>query len=456
MKQIVFLLAAVFFVVLPFSCTEPTLIGSQLLEEDQASLNFTNELAVAATTIEGTPVPTHNESITFQLTRFLFGQIEDPVFGKSTASLYSQMSSGTDSLYIASAVTIDSVILSMGYDSVGVFGDVSQAFEVEVFRLEEDLQNATEYYSNQNFMTSAEPIGKSSFIPVFDSLSIIDYSGETPMIVKERPHVRIPLDLEFGEALFADPTIYQSEEAFAAAFKGFLVRPTNTTPGLASFSFVNTISRITVYYTSVFGDVKREYRYPFQFINARFSNFLHELEGSESGNAINVTMPDFLYLQGMQGQNIEVSFPDISTLGTSTIVNKAELELTVVATDTTALVGQIIPTKTDAGGRTIINDILSSFRGAGNTLLTSVTGGVPIIEEVNGTTVIKYRLNVSSHFQDIIDGTVENKITLSAGMEENRYYVRTLTKAETANRVVFYGPSHPTFAPKLNLTFTSL
>lgn len=456
MKQIVFFIVIISFIIIPFSCTEPTLIGSELLEEDQANLNFTNELAVAATTIAGTPVPTHNESITFQLTRFLLGQIEDPVFGKSTASLYSQMSRGTDSLYTTGAVTVDSVILSMGYDSTAVFGDISEAFEVEVFRLEEDLQNETEYFSNQNFMTGAEPIGKGRFIPAFDSIFIVDYSGETPANVKERPHARIPLNIEFGEALLADRTIYESEEAFAAAFKGFLVRPTNTTPGLASFSFVNTISRITVYYKTVFGEVKRQYNYPFQFINARFSNFLHEIEGSEAGNAVNSSMPDFLYLQGMQGYNIEVSFPDITTLGARTIVNKAELELTAVTTDTTALISQIIPSKTENGERTIINDILSSFRGAGNTLLTSVAGGVPVVEEVDGTTVIKYRLNVSAHFQDIIDGTVDNTITLSAGMEENRYYVRSLTKAETANRVVFYGPGHPTFAPKLNLTFTSL
>jgi len=113
------------------------------------------------------------------------------------------------------------------------------------------------------------------------------------------------------------------------------------------------------------------------------------------------------------------------------------------------LISQIIPSKTDNGIRTITNDILSSFRGAGNTLLTSVAGGIPVIEEVDGTTLVKYRLNVSSHFQDILEGTVDNKITLSVGTEENLYYVRTLTKAETANRLVFYGPGHPTFAPNV-------
>ena len=456
MKQIVFLFTVIFFVVLPFSCTEPTLIGSELLEEDQAGLNFTNELAVTATTIAGTPVPTHDESITFQLTRFLLGQIEDPVFGKSTASLYSQISRGTDSLFTTSAVTIDSVILSMGYDSTAVFGDISEAFEVEVFRLEEDLQNETQYFSNQNFMTSAEPIGEGRFIPVFDSIPILDYSGDSAVTILERPHVRIPLDIEFGEALFADPSIYESEEAFAAAFKGFLVRPANTTPGLVSFSFFNTVSRITVYYTTESGEIKKQYNYPFQFTNARFSNFSHEIEGSEAGNSINDVMPDFLYLQGMQGYNIEVSFPDLSTLDARTIVNKAELELTVISTDTTDLISQVIPTKTENGERTITDDILSSFRGAGNTILTSIAGGIPVEEEVDGTTVVKYRLNLSAHFQEIIDGTVENKVTLSAGMEEELYYIRALTKAETANRIIFYGPGHPTFAPKLNLTFTSL
>jgi len=472
MKQIVFLLAAVLFVVLPFACTEPTLIGSEILEEDQTSINFTNELVVAATTIEGTPVATHNEALTRQLFRFLLGQTEDPAFGKTTASLYSQISRGTDSLFSSPALTVDSVILSMAYDSTVNFRGNNEVFEVEVFRLEEDLQVSTEYFSNQDFMTSPEPIGKGSFIPTFDSIPYIDYSGAIPVEIKERPHVRIPLSLEFGEELLADPAIYESEEAFAAAFKGFLVRPTNTTVDFASFRFINTISRITVYYaTGIGGNIKRQYRYPFQISNARFSNFLHETEGSEVGNVVNVAMPDFLYLQGMQGPNIEVSFPNIATLGTgtTTIVNRAELELTLVSSDTTGLISQIIPTKTENGGRILIDDILSSFRGPANidisaitggtpinTILTTITGGVPIIEEVNGTTVIKYRLNISAHLQDILEGTIENKVTLSAGIEDSRFYARSLIKAETENKAIFYGPGHPTFAPKLNLTFTSL
>jgi len=169
--------------------------------------------------------------------------------------------------------------------------------------LQEDLQNETEYFSNEEFLVSAEPIGKGSFIPSFDSIPILDYSGVNPATIIERPHVRIPLDLEFGEALFADPSIYESEETFAAAFQGFLVQPSNTTPGLASFSFVNTISRITVYYTTVFGEVQKEFRYPFQFINARFSNFLHETEGSEAGSTIDSTNPDFFQQRLLIKQN---------------------------------------------------------------------------------------------------------------------------------------------------------
>ena len=160
----------------------------------------------------------------------------------------------------------------------------------------------------------------------------------------------------------------------------------------------------------------------------------------------------------MGGSNIEVSFPDLSSLNNNTVVNRAELEFTVASNTSSPsfpVVDQLLVTRTDPLGRTAVIDVRNAIVGS-EPLRTRVFGGNPVEEEENGVTLTKYRINISSHFQDIVSNTAENNVIVTAGTEEFLYYLSVMPKAERANQVIFYGTNHPDFAPKLNLTFTNL
>lgn len=438
-----------------FACTEPTLIGADLLQEDQANLNFRNDIPIDVTTIEGESVPIYNRFATLQLQHLLFGELEDERFGISTASIYSQLSRSNG--FPEKDIIVDSLILSIAYDSLGFYGDFSKPIEVEVFRVIEALDPSIDYNSDQVFATDMVPIGSTTITPSFDSVLIINYDDGVANATKEPPHIRIPLDVAFGELLVADSAIYRSDTTFREFLQGLYIKPTAASNGIVPLRFNEDISRLTLYYRPNIRDIKREYRYPFLFEQARINHFDHKYEGTAVENSLGLQNADLLYLQSMAGLNMEVSFPNLSDLN-NVVINKAELEFTVASefqSPSFPVVEQLMAMRTTQGSRTAIIDVRNSIVG-NSPLNTTVFGGIPILEEVNGDTLTTYRINISAHFQDIVSKSEENSLIITAGTEEFLYYLPVVPKAESANQMILYGPNHPEFAPKLNLTFTSL
>ena len=460
MRQTAFLLSF-FTLSIIFSCTEPTLIGAELLPEDRANLSFSNTIPVSAKTIEGEPIPSYSPSITFQLPTYLFGEVEDPIFGKSNASVYSQVSRNFEPPFSEGLFTIDSIILSIDYDSINSIGSFSEPFNVEVYRLQEDMFSTSSYTSDRSFMTEANVLGEVMIIPsLIDSVEVNNYfSGtDSTAITMEPAHIRIPLSIELGQE-FLDTNLYISDTSFVNAFKGIYIEPVTSNGSLVSFNFNSSISRITLYYRSTQENILYEQRYPFSVGNARNSLLVHETEGAVVGDAINKEDADFLYLQSMAGSNLEINFPDLSGFENA-VVNRAELELTVATTDDIdvdrfPLAQQIVAYSLRDGEIRVIDDVLSAIL-SNNPIRTEVFGGIPVTETVDGVTLTKYRINLSSYFQSLLEGDSDSTILLTAGATQSPFYFPIIPKGNRGNTAIIYGPNHPEYAPKLNLIYTAL
>ena len=59
-------------------------------------------------------------------------------------------------------------------------------------------------------------------------------------------------------------------------------------------------------------------------------------------------------------------------------------------------------------------------------------------------------------FQQMIEGTVNNSLNITAGTGQNSRYFQLPPKPIDPSRVIFYGPNHPQYPLKLNLTYTKL
>ncbi len=457
MKQIGFQLALLLALVVIHSCSDPTLIGSELLEEDQANLVFTDQVPIRTKTVLGSQVQTYSPFTVLQLSNQLVGNFEDPILGKSTASLYSQISIGSEQPDLEFAL-FDSIVLSLAYDTTGgSYGDLSQPFGLEVLRVEEDMVNTENYNSDQTFSTNPMPLGSVEFIPnLNEAVPIKDFTGTEPVDTTAPPHIRIRLDEALGESLLADTLLYVSDTAFQNLFKGIYIRPTQVTPGMLSFDLDQEISRISLYYQS--RQQPKEYRFDFTPANARIVNFVHDYENSVVEPFLNKEMDSLLFLQGMTGLNVEVKFPDLSNLE-NIVVNKAELELTLATSAEDHILyppsDQIVISSNNNGELDVISDVRSALF-AQQPIDTDIFGGIPLETSVNGLILTKYKINMSSHFQDIIEGNVDNSIILVSGSEQSSLYFQITPKAERASRSIFYGPNHSQFPIKLNLTYTKL
>lgn len=453
MKQISFLFLVIVFLVSFSACTEPTLIGSDLLEEDQVNLNFRDDILVEVSTVLGDPVPTYSRFQLLQLENYLVGGLQDETFGTSTASLYTQLFRGQGNP--SAGAVVDSLILSIAYDTLARYGDLSQPLQLEVFQITEEMNPEADYNSDQVFALNPTPIGSISAVPSFDSVQIVNYNGDEPTTTTEIPHIRIPLDLAFGELLVEDTTIYQSDTTFRAFLEGLYIKPITPSNGIVPLNFSAAISRLTLYYRA--GGSVNEYRFPFTFGQARVSQFEQDYAGATVNDQLDQLNTETVYLQSMGGVNVEVQFPDLSNLE-NVVINKAELELTVAANTTSASfppVEQMIISYMQNGERVVISDVRNAIIGS-SPINSTVFGGTPITETINGQVVTKYRINISSHFQEIISNNAPNTITITAGTDERPFYIPIVPKAERANQIILYGSDHPEFAPKLNLTFTNL
>jgi len=436
-------------------CNDPTEIGSELFEQDQASVIFTDALTIEARSIREDSVKTFDPDVFGQLSSFVCGNFMDPVFGPVSADIYAQPRLSTVAPPDANNMLVfDSLILALAYDSTNFYGNIDETFSLDVRRITEKLDNDLIYFSNQSF-SSGDVVGQIDFTPNFtDSLKVIQYGTSSSEEVTLSPHLRIRLDDVLGEELLnLDSSAYTTSENFIEEFNGFHLEPTSENSGILNFSLASTLSRMTLYYTE-FTDTdttSREYTFVISGASVKLVNLSdRDYSGTilETAFDTNSTLGDsLLFLQGMNGPNVEINFPDLTDLN-SVVINKAELEFVInsnLSGDESVYppVVQLVAAETDEDEQLIsIEDVIVSISRQDIELFG---GRVTDAEGPNGEPIQKYTMNVSTHFQKIVDGLVDPKV-----------FLRVSSKPERASRVILYGPQHSIFPTKLNLTYTKL
>ena len=144
---------AILFLVVLFigiqSCNDPTSIGAELLEEDQANIGFTDTITLSATTIPSDTIRTYSPSA--QIRSYLFGNMTDPVFGTSKSELYleARLSFLQPDFF---SIEVDSIVLVLPYDTASFYGTWQEEFGLDVFELAEKMDRTADYNSDVSFI----------------------------------------------------------------------------------------------------------------------------------------------------------------------------------------------------------------------------------------------------------------------------------------------------------------
>ncbi|MBL7770689.1 MAG: DUF4270 family protein [Flavipsychrobacter sp.] len=161
----------------------------------------------------------------------LFGTLEDPYFGTTSAEMYVQLHPALFGTYPFgssrdSLIGLDSVVLSLRYKSL--YGDSNS---VQGFKIYEVDQSAPFRDSSTGYLISHPSFAVSNLIAEKNNVSYLTLNDSLQYIrakdtVKTVNELRIVLPNEFGMRLMNfDTTIYKTDSAFNTHFKGLAILP---------------------------------------------------------------------------------------------------------------------------------------------------------------------------------------------------------------------------------------
>lgn len=330
------LLIGVLLVLALFSCKkDPYELGIDLLPpSDTLNVLTTDTCTVFAYSVNQDSIRTDGSSY------FIVGSMFDPVFGKSTAGIYTQVILGSEAPYFGDNPVLDSLVLVLVYN--GYYGDTTTMQNVKVYELSEDLIIDSAYWSNHRVATYSTLLANQSFYPrPTDSVRV---SGKNMVA-----HLRINLN-KFtnylgNKILYAPSDVLADNASFLNFFKGLYVEtnPVNAKGSLVNFGVGAYSSRMELYFHNSSND-SLQYDFLIDETAARYTYIDHNgyLDGSpdlkrQILNHDSTLGANKLFLQGLGGVKIKLRFPYMKDFGKDHLIaiNDALLMFSNMETDTT-------------------------------------------------------------------------------------------------------------------------
>lgn len=432
------------------SCNEFDSFGSDLINSDwlKASgvdtFNFEAGPAPEDTIISFSEEPTLGASGFFNRV-YPLGKMTDPLFGSSSAGFGTQLRFIPTRNLSFLRFPLDSIVVSLRFDTSFFYGAYQNPMKMEVFGLTEAYDIGRIYYSNHPLpidgtLKFGETILTASKT---DSLEI----REDTLTRKLYPQLRIKLDTGiFMSFLRSYPdTIYYVTDSFTNVFKGlaFVCSEGN---GYVSVQPEHSDSKLTLYYTDTTGRQSRTEL--FMGSQAVKTPYYQRDPGNSLANECyqgNISGDSLLCIQGNGGRDIQLKMP-FQSAWTEKFINYAVLEFTVSELpdpelETYPLPGLLEVFDYSGGTRVAIDDVILVAGSA--PVYRRAFGGYPISKEENGKISYSYRMNITRHFQKSLRSKSDLNLIISP-----------FAKLESPARVVLNGRKSATARAKLILTYS--
>ena len=363
----------------------------------------------------------------------LVGDLNDPHFGNSNLSFYTQIGLTSNSLQWGEGATTDSIVMQMLYS--GYYGDTLTPLTLRIHEVTQDMAgDSAIYYSNTSYEVGEEWVNY-TFTPRPMTKTFINGTDTIGYNV-----LQIPIDVALGDKFMEGD--FASNTDFLNYFKGlrFSCEPVAGTGSICYFNLLNTKSYMRVYYHNDYDTTFYDFNVSDKYI--RFNHFDHDYSAAQAPIIFNDTATEYLYAQSTAGVRTKLVFPNLAQwakdMNTNVLVNEAKLILTGandlingVTNDTTIFNQpvQLVVVKANADGSYgILPDQLVG---------TSYFGGYydPKTDQV--------WFRISEYVQDLI--------LAGPDAENNGLYIYTYAGAYNAKRWIFHGPNSPIDEYKMKL-----
>ncbi len=366
----------------------------------------------------------------------LVGDLNDPHFGNSNLSFYSQIGLTSNSLQWGEGATTDSIVLQILYG--GYYGDTLTPLTIKVHEVTESMSgDSMTYYSNTSFEVGDE-LANHTFYPRPRTKTKL---GNDTIGVQV---IRIPIDNALGEKFINNQAAgFTSNNAFMDYFNGIRIscEPSLGTGSICYFNLLNTNSFLRVYYHNDYDTTYYDFNVSDKYV--RFNHFEHDYSSAQAPIIFNDTASnEYLYVQSSAGVRSRIQFPELAQwaedMNTNVLINEAKLTLTGAnglingVNNDTAIFTQpiqlvVVKAKED-GSYSLLPDQLVG---------TNYFGGY------YDATTDQVWFRISEYVQDLI--------LAGPNAEDYGLYIYTYSGAFNAKRWIFHGPDSPDTANRIKL-----
>lgn len=289
---------------------EPDLIGIDLLpESDYLHMSYTDTSTIVAYTIKEDSLRTDELGTT------LLGYLNDPVFGNTLASFYTQYRLPTNNVTFGTNAEPDSIVLTLVYS--GIYGDSASQHTVKVYELADTIAVENNYYSFSTVGVKPDLIGQATFVPNLKNADSV--KGQYMP-----PHLRIVLSQEFAKSIVnAGAETLSSNSYFQKVFKGLHVtaeqQATTPTGSILYFDLMNELSRVTIYYHND-ADTAKSIKLLINDACARFNNYNHfDYAAADPGllqqfSGDTAAGRNRLFVEAMGGTKVKIRIPYLKNI----------------------------------------------------------------------------------------------------------------------------------------------
>ncbi len=425
------LLLTLFVALIAFaSCKEVPDIGSSLQPNSTfIKVAFSDEQDIIAETERIDSLSTKSASYS------LVGDLNDPIFGNSNLSFYTQIGLTSNSIKWGEGATTDSIVLQMIYS--GYYGDTLSPVTLKIHEVAESMsKESMTYYSNTSFALGDE-LASYTFSPRPKTRSNIDDDSLTVAVV------RIPIDNALGERFISNESQFASNTAFMKYFNGINVscEPANGTGSICYFNLLNTKSYLRIYYHNDYDTTFYDFNVSDKYI--RFNHFEHDYSDAQAPIAFDdTTSNQYLYVQSTAGVRSRLTFPNLAQwakdMNTNVLINEAKLILTGAN-------GMIngVNNDTDMFSQPVQLVVVKANEDDSYSILPDQMVGTNYFNGMYDAKSDQVWFRISEYVQDLV----------LAGPEADNYglFVYTYSGAYNAKRWIFHGPDSPDTTNRVRL-----
>jgi len=297
-------------------------LGSQLVVSEELEFFSFDEQQINISVVKEDSLRSLNSSTSY------IGYLNDPYFGKTTASLYTEFRIPSTDVDFGLSPQADSIVLS--FDISGYYGDTLSPLTLNVRQMLETIETSTtdsldvetivNIYSTDDFDVDAQLLNN----PQQSLQSIANSELNITLSNTFAQHF-----LDAGSSNFADNEVFQS------FFNGLHITVDQGLENglLLALDLLNENSKLTLYYHNESAD---SLSYDFQINSSadRMTRWSHDYSATEIESALNMEHVSLGYVQGSVGLRTYVELPNLNGLKDSNYVfHSAELVIPYISTE---------------------------------------------------------------------------------------------------------------------------